>query len=34
MNDYLKLAVSPKEADFRAYSGKDIYNFFINEVSG
>ena len=29
-----KLAVSPKEADFRAYSWKDIYNFLINEVSG
>ena len=29
-----KLAVSPKEADFRAYSWKDIYNFLINEISG
>ena len=29
-----KLAVSPKEAEFRAYSWKDIYNFLINEVSG
>ena len=29
-----KLAVSPQEADFRAYSWKDIYNFLINEVSG